>query len=81
MLPFMAQGAAQAIDDGVTLAGCLAQPGWDVPEALRHYERLRILRTVSSAQNPPGCGWPATRRSGAALAHQHLVDGQRGEVT
>jgi salicylate hydroxylase len=45
MLPFMAQGAAQAIEDGATLAACLAEAGSDVPEALRRYERLRIPRT------------------------------------
>jgi salicylate hydroxylase len=44
MLPFMAQGAAQAIEDGVTLAACLAEPGTDVVAALRRYEELRIPR-------------------------------------
>jgi salicylate hydroxylase len=46
MLPFMAQGAAQAIEDGATLAVCLAEAGSDVPAALRRYERLRIPRTA-----------------------------------
>jgi salicylate hydroxylase len=45
MLPFMAQGAAQAIEDGATLAACLAGGGSDIPGALRRYERLRIPRT------------------------------------
>lgn len=44
MLPFMAQGAAQAIEDGATLAACLASPGSDIPAALRRYERLRRPR-------------------------------------
>jgi salicylate hydroxylase len=45
MLPFMAQGAAQAIEDGATLAGCLSQVGAeDVPGALRRYEALRLPR-------------------------------------
>jgi salicylate hydroxylase len=43
MLPFMAQGAAQAIEDGATLAACLVDRP-DVPEALRLYERVRIPR-------------------------------------
>ncbi|HEU5107572.1 MAG TPA: FAD-dependent monooxygenase [Micromonosporaceae bacterium] len=44
MLPFMAQGAAQAIEDGAALAACLrADP--DVPAALRRYERIRLPRT------------------------------------
>jgi len=46
MLPFMGQGAAQAIEDGATLSACLShiQAG-HVPEALRRYERLRLPRT------------------------------------
>ena len=37
MLPFMAQGAAQAIEDGATLAACLTSER-DIPAALRRYE-------------------------------------------
>jgi salicylate hydroxylase len=44
MLPFMAQGAAMAIEDGATLAACLAGGGADVAAALRRYEELRIPR-------------------------------------
>ena len=47
MLPFKAQGAAQAIEDGATLAACLSQTGApDVPAALRQYEALRLARTA-----------------------------------
>ena len=47
MLPFMAQGAAQAIEDGATLAACLTRAnGADVPAALRRYEALRLPRTA-----------------------------------
>ena len=45
MLPFLAQGAAQAIEDGATLAGVLGKGG-DVPQALRRYEELRLPRTA-----------------------------------
>jgi len=45
MLPFMAQGAAQAIEDGATLAACLAE-GDDPAAALRRYERLRLPRAT-----------------------------------
>jgi len=46
MLPFMAQGATQAIEDGATLAACLtADARADIAESLHHYERLRIPRT------------------------------------
>jgi 2-polyprenyl-6-methoxyphenol hydroxylase-like FAD-dependent oxidoreductase len=44
MLPFMAQGAAQAIEDGATLAACLADE--DVPRALCRYESLRRPRAT-----------------------------------
>jgi salicylate hydroxylase len=44
MLPFMAQGAAQAIEDGATLVACLEAEA-DVAAALRRYEALRIPRT------------------------------------
>jgi salicylate hydroxylase len=47
MLPFMAQGAAQAIEDGATLAACLLRD--DVTDALRRYEQLRLPR-VSQIQ-------------------------------
>jgi salicylate hydroxylase len=43
MLPFMAQGAAQAIEDAGTLAQCLAG-GADLGDALRRYEQLRLPR-------------------------------------
>ena len=47
MLPFMAQGAAQAIEDGATLAACLAKSGKkDVVHALRLYEAHRLPRTA-----------------------------------
>jgi len=45
MLPFLAQGAAQAIEDGATLAGVLSRGG-DVVEALKRYEALRLPRTA-----------------------------------
>jgi salicylate hydroxylase len=75
MLPFMAQGAAQAIEDGATLAACLADAGCDPIGALRRYERRRIPRTARlqgmSADNktrfhlPDG---PAQRERDAQMA-------------
>jgi salicylate hydroxylase len=46
MLPFMAQGAAQAIEDGAALAVCLLEGQENVVEALRRYERCRLPRTA-----------------------------------
>jgi len=47
MLPFMAQGAAQAIEDGATLTACLIKLGTKgVTEALTLYEAHRLPRTA-----------------------------------
>ncbi len=45
MVPFMAQGAAQAIEDGATLTACLQRVGSGIPTALESYEQLRLPRT------------------------------------
>jgi salicylate hydroxylase len=68
-LPFLAQGANMAIEDGMVLARCLAE----VPpqEALQRYQRARIERTNSivlkSAEN-------AKRFHNSALAHAEGAD-------
>ena len=46
MLPFMAQGAAQAIEDGAALAALLDAMPDDVPAALRRYEEIRKPRAT-----------------------------------
>lgn len=49
MYPFMAQGAAQAIEDGACLAALLAQGG-DPVETLQRYERIRLPRVTRLQQ-------------------------------
>jgi salicylate hydroxylase len=52
MLPFLAQGAAMAIEDAAVLADALAQSP-DVPSALRAYEharRARVARVQAAAR-------------------------------
>lgn len=44
MLPFIAQGASQALEDGANLAACLSTIS-DVKDAFAHYEKMRIPRT------------------------------------
>jgi salicylate hydroxylase len=45
MLPFFAQGAAQAVEDAAVLAGCLAAASSaSVPAALQRYEQIRRPR-------------------------------------
>jgi salicylate hydroxylase len=46
MLPFLAQGAAMAIEDAAVLAGALAATPDDAPAALRRYEQARAARTA-----------------------------------
>jgi 2-polyprenyl-6-methoxyphenol hydroxylase-like FAD-dependent oxidoreductase len=64
MYPFMGQGAAQAIEDGATLAACLAASSDDPVAALQRYEELRIPR-VSRLQ----------AMSRANKARFHMPDG------
>ena len=45
-LPFMAQGAAMAIEDGAVLARCVAA-GNDIASSLGRYDSLRIARTAA----------------------------------
>jgi len=45
-LPFLAQGANMAIEDGIVLARCLAEYP-DIQAALRHYDAVRVARTAA----------------------------------
>jgi len=68
-LPFLAQGANMAIEDGMVLARCLQQ--FAPEEALRRYQEARLARTnsivVKSAEN-------ARRFHNPALAHAEGAD-------
>jgi salicylate hydroxylase len=46
MLPYLAQGACMAIEDGYALAASLARQADDVPAALKTYEEARRARTA-----------------------------------
>src|SRR5205814_4957509 len=46
MYPFMGQGAAQAIEDGATLAACFTEGSEGPADALQRYERLRLPRVT-----------------------------------
>jgi salicylate hydroxylase len=70
MLPFKAQGAAQAIEDGAMLAASLSHIGpRDVPAALRRYEALRLARTAR-----------VQGESEANKTRHHLPDGPAQEA-
>ncbi|WAC71960.1 FAD-dependent monooxygenase [Roseateles sp. SL47] len=68
MLPFLGQGAAMAIEDGVLMARALAQ-GHDVEAALACYERVRHGRATRTV----------TRADAHGLRlHQHPIDADDG---
>ena len=46
-LPFLAQGANMAIEDGLVLARCIAAMPEAVPKALRRFEQLRAARAAA----------------------------------
>jgi salicylate hydroxylase len=45
ILPFLAQGAVMALEDAVTVAGCMAYSPNDIPKALATYASQRLART------------------------------------
>ena len=61
MLPYLAQGAAMAIEDAAVLAQCLAQSPDNATAALRSYEGKRQKRTARAQR--------AARRNGTRLSH------------
>jgi salicylate hydroxylase len=69
MLPFMAQGAAQSIEDGAALATCLKEGEADVAAALQRYEAVRLPR-ASRLQ----------AMSREAKTRFHLADGPQQEA-
>jgi salicylate hydroxylase len=69
MLPFMAQGAAQAIEDGATLTACLLEADADIASAFRRYETLRRPRATRLQE-----------MSRANKTRYHLPDGPAQEA-
>jgi salicylate hydroxylase len=63
MLPFMAQGAGMAIEDGVVVARCLAQVQQlaDVSGALQRYAAARQARTAEIQIGSRGNQWMKTQ--------------------
>lgn len=67
MLPFLAQGAAMAVEDAWVLAQAISDPGRSVSEALTSYEAQRLPRT-SRVQ--------AGSRSNAKTFHKRTLPAQ-----
>lgn len=58
MMPFMAQGAGQAIEDGIVLARCLADPSFaSVEAALQAFQDSRLARTSQIQIGSRGNNW------------------------
>jgi salicylate hydroxylase len=57
VLPYLAQGAAMAIEDAAELGQCLGQSGDDPAGAMRRYEQRRLARTAQTQRE--------ARRNGA----------------
>lgn len=56
MMPFMAQGAGQAIEDAVVLARCLAQAD-DIATAVDTYQTTRLARTAAIQRGSRSNEW------------------------
>lgn len=69
MLPFLGQGAGQAIEDGAALAACQVRHRNDVPAALKLYETLRLPRSARCQE--------VSRRN---MTRYHLPDGPAQEA-
>ncbi len=65
-LPFLAQGAGMALEDGYLIARCLARYEGDLPRALERYESLRLERTARIVR---GSAANTKRFHNPALAH------------
>lgn len=72
MLPFLAQGAAMAIEDAATLANCLARPNSEPADAVRTYAGLRRAR-VARAQNAARFAGRMYQLSGASAALRNIA--------
>ena len=83
MLPFLAQGAAAAIEDAAVLAACLSPGEKDIPAALQRYAQTRMPRVTriqaEARQNAARYHWPwplsAARDAGLkALGGERLLE-------
>jgi salicylate hydroxylase len=80
MLPYLAQGAAMAIEDAWVLARALAERRDDAPAALRNYERERHGRTARVQRAAYRTGAVYHLGGGAALLRRlalAIMGGQR----
>ena len=73
MLPFLAQGAAMAIEDAAVLADCLAKTPDDTAGAMRRYESLRNNRTTRAQKAASRNGLRYHAAGVEAVSYTHLT--------
>jgi salicylate hydroxylase len=81
MLPYLAQGACMAIEDGYAVAAYLARSPEDVPSALRAYEaarrertaRVQLLARARATENHLASPWARLKRD-VRYAVQRFAD-------
>jgi salicylate hydroxylase len=86
MLPYLGQGACQAMEDGVVLASALAAEADDVVSALRLYERVRLPRASRVVLTSRERGednhlvspWAALKRDALIALRQHFSRDRTG---
>jgi 2-polyprenyl-6-methoxyphenol hydroxylase-like FAD-dependent oxidoreductase len=79
MLPYLAQGAAMAIEDAWVLARALAERRDDAPAALRNYERARHARTARVQHAAHRTGTVYHLGGGAALLRRLALAAMGGQ--
>jgi 2-polyprenyl-6-methoxyphenol hydroxylase-like FAD-dependent oxidoreductase len=79
MLPYLAQGAAMAIEDAWVLARALAERRDDAPAALRNYERERHGRTARVQHAAHRTGTVYHLGGGAALLRRLVLAAMGGQ--
>ena len=72
MLPFLAQGAAMAIEDAAVLSRCLGSPGSDPEAGMRRYEAIRRAR-VRRVQQEARANSRIYHMSGAAALARNIA--------
>ena len=77
MLPYLAQGAALAIEDAVTLAACLVELPRDPSTAFRNYEALRRPRAARVQSLARRYGWLYHLRGPLRVARNLVLERRR----
>jgi salicylate hydroxylase len=72
MLPYLAQGAAMALEDAYVLSRSVANAA-DVPSAIAHYEQQRFARTTRVVQTAQRNAWAFHVRGPLALARNAML--------